>query len=117
MKKIYHLSTCKTCQKVIAQLNNGEGFDLQDIKTEKITPEQLDFMKEKVGSYEALFSRRAMKYRSMGLNEKELSEDDYRNLILEEYTFLKRPVVVIDDEVFVGSAKKAVEGAKQKMGV
>ena len=74
-------------------------------------------MKEKVGSYEALFSRRAMKYRSMGLNEKELSEDDYRNLILEEYTFLKRPVVVIDDEVFVGSAKKAVEGAKQKMGV
>jgi len=117
MKKIYHLSTCKTCQKVIAQLNNGEGFDLQDIKTEKITPEQLDFMKEKVGSYEALFSRRAMKYRSMGLNEKELSEDDYRNLILEEYTFLKRPVVVIDDEVFVGSAKKAVEGAKQKMGL
>jgi len=117
MKKIYHLSTCKTCQKVIAQLNDGKGFEMQDIKTEKITPEQLDFMKEKVGSYEALFSRRAMKYRSMGLNEKELSEDDYRNLILEEYTFLKRPVVVVDDEVFVGSAKKAVEGAKEKMGL
>lgn len=117
MKKIYHLSTCKTCQKVIAQLNNGEGFELQDIKTEQITPEQLDFLKEKVGSYEDLFSRRAMKYRSMGLNEKELNEQDYRNLILEEYTFLKRPVVVIDDEVFVGSAKKAVEGAKEKMGL
>ncbi len=117
MKKIYHLSTCKTCQKVIAELNNGEGFELQDIKTEQITPEQLDFLKEKVGSYEELFSRRAMKYRSMGLNEKALSEQDYRNLILEEYTFLKRPVVVIDDEVFVGSAKKAVEGAKGKIGL
>lgn len=116
MKKIYHLSTCKTCQKVIAQLHKGEGFELQEIKTEPITEEQLDFLKEKVGSYEALFSRRAMKYRSMKLNERELSEKDYRSLILDEYTFLKRPVVVIDGEVFVGSAKKAVLGALDKLG-
>ncbi len=115
MKKIYHLQNCKTCQKVIKELHNGEGFELQNIKEDKITPEQLDFMKDKVGSYEALFSRRAMKYRSMGLNEKTLNEKDYRDLILEEYTFLKRPVVVIDDEVFVGSAKKAVEAAKAKL--
>jgi len=115
MKKIYHLSNCKTCQKVIAQLNNGEGFDLQDIKENALTEEQLNFMKDKVGSYEALFSRRAMKYRSMGLNEKDLGEEDYKKYILEEYTFLKRPVVVIDDEVFVGSAKKAVEGALKKL--
>jgi arsenate reductase len=115
MKKIYHLSTCKTCQKVIARLHDGEGFELQDIKTEKITAEQLDWLKEKVGSYEALFSRRAMKYRSMGLADKELSEDDYRQLILEEYTFLKRPVVVVGEEVFMGSSKKAVEGALAAM--
>ena len=112
MKKIYHLSTCKTCQKVIAQLNGGEGFELQNIKEEPITAEQLDFLKDKVGSYQDLFSRRARKYRSRGLHEQELSEADYRRLILEEYTFLKRPVVVINDQVFVGSAKKAVEGAK-----
>lgn len=115
MKKIYHLSTCSTCKKVIAKLNNGEGFEMQDIKTEALTEEQLDFMKEKVGSYEALFSRRAMKYRSMGLNEMDLSEEDYRKYILEEYTFLKRPVVIIDNEVFVGSAKKSVEGALSKL--
>lgn len=116
MKKIYHLSNCKTCQKVIAQLNGGEGFELQDIKADRITEKQLDSLKEKVGSYEGLFSRRAMKYRSMKLNERELSEQDYRSLILEEYTFLKRPVVVIDEEVFVGSAKKAVQGALEKLG-
>jgi arsenate reductase len=95
--------------------NDGEGFELQDIKTEKITAEQLDWLKEKVGSYEALFSRRAMKYRSMGLADKELSEDDYRQLILDEYTFLKRPVVVVGEEVFMGSSKKAVEGALAAM--
>ncbi|WP_026211301.1 arsenate reductase family protein [Lewinella cohaerens] len=111
MPKIYHLSTCTTCKKVIAALNNGEGFELQDIKTNNVTAEQLDALKEVVGSYEGLFSRRAMKYRSMGLGDKELSEADYRQLILDEYTFLKRPVVVIGDQVFTGSSKKSVEGA------
>lgn len=109
--KIYHLSTCTTCKKVIAALNNGEGFQLQDIKFDNINAAQLDAIKEHAGSYEALFSRRAMKYRSMGLGEKTLSEDDYRQLILEEYTFLKRPVVVIGDQIFTGSSKKSVEGA------
>lgn len=115
MRKIYHLSTCSTCQKIIAELNNGQGFDLQDIKTEKITPEQLDFMHAKVGSYEALFSRKAIKFRSMGLHEKQLGEQDYRNLILEEYTFLKRPVILIEDDIFVGNAKKTVEAAKARI--
>jgi arsenate reductase len=96
---------------VIAALNNGEGFELQDIKTNNVSAEQLDALKEVVGSYEGLFSRRAMKYRSMGLGDKELSEADYRQLILDEYTFLKRPVVVIGDQVFTGSSKKSVEGA------
>ena len=111
MRKIYHLSTCKTCQKVIAALHDGAGFELQDIKTNNVTAEQLDWLKDKVGSYEALFSRRAMKYRSMGLGEKDLSEADYRQLILDEYTFLKRPVVVVGDQVFVGNSKKSVDGA------
>ncbi|MEL7219695.1 MAG: ArsC/Spx/MgsR family protein [Bacteroidota bacterium] len=114
--KIYHLSTCKTCQKVIAALNNGEGFELQDIKFNNISVEQLDALKEHVGSYEAMFSRRAMKYRSMGLADKELSESDYRQLILDEYTFLKRPVVVVGDQVFMGSSKKAVQGALEAIG-
>ena len=117
MKKIYHLANCKTCQRIIAELANGEGFELQNIKEQKITPEQLEAMKIMAGSYEALFSRKAMKYRSMGLQDRNLTEDDYRQLILEEYTFLKRPVVIIDGDIFIGSAKAAVEGAKAKAGI
>lgn len=112
MKKIYHLGNCNTCQRIIGELNNGEGFELQNIKEEKMTAEQLAFMAEKAGSYEALFSRRARKYKSMGLKEKTLSEMDYRDLILEEYTFLKRPVIIIGEEVFVGNSKKVVAAAK-----
>lgn len=115
MKKIYHLSTCSTCQRIIKELGGGEGFILQDIKTASITPAQLEEMHDKVGSYEALFSRRAMKYRGMGLHEKTLSEADYKSLILQEYTFLKRPVVWIDDEIFVGNSKKVVATAVEKL--
>ena len=95
MRKLYHLSTCSTCQRIIKNLDiSGSGLILQDIKTEKITTEQLEEMSRLAGGYEPLFSRRSMKYKSMGLKDKVLSEDDYRNLILEEYTFLKRPVKV-----------------------
>lgn len=87
----------------------GKGFQLQDIKTEKITPAQLDEMHALAGSYEALFSRRSMKYRPMGLHEKTLTEKDYRDLILKEYSFLKRPVAIVDKKIFVGSEKKTVE--------
>lgn len=90
-----------------------KGFEMQDIKTEKITPGQLDQMKKMAGSYEALFSRRAMKYKEMGLKDKKLSENDYRDLILEEYTFLKRPVVIKDEKIFVGNDKKTVEQLKK----
>ncbi len=114
MRKIFHLGNCNTCQRIIKELNDGEGFELQNIKTEPMTPQQIDMMKEKAGSYEALFSRRAMKYRSMGLNEMTLTEDDYRKYILDEYTFLKRPVILIDDEIFVGNSKKVVAAAKTK---
>lgn len=109
MKKAYYLSTCSTCQKILAQIQKPDNFNMQDIKTNTITAEQLKEMKELAGSYESLFSRRAMKYRAMGLHEKELSENDYEQLILEEYTFLKRPVFIVEDKIFVGNSKKTVE--------
>lgn len=89
-----------------------EGFELQNIKTNAITPDQLEEMKILAGSYEALFSRKAMLFRQRGLHEKQLSETDYKNLILEQYTFLKRPVIIFDNQIFVGNSKKNVEQAK-----
>lgn len=111
MKKIYHLSTCNTCQRIIQEINPDNKVQLQDIKTETITQEQLEAMHALAGSYEALFSKRAQLYRQRNLSEQELSEDDYRNLILEHYTFLKRPVMIVNDTIFVGNSKKVVAQA------
>lgn len=113
MRKIYLLGTCSTCQRIIKELSPLNGFTLQDIKTETMTSAQIDEMKNLAGSYEALFSRRAMLFRQRGLHEKTLSEKDYKDLILEHYTFLKRPVVIVNDQIFIGNSKRVVEAAKQ----
>ena len=112
MKKIYFLGTCSTCTRIMKELSVDDSWVQQDIKTEGITPDQIEEMMNLSGTYESLFSRRAMKFKSMGLKDKVLSEDDYKDLILEEYTFLKRPVVIIDNSIFVGNSKKNVDSIK-----
>ncbi len=116
MKKIYHLGSCTTCQRILKEWGKKiKDFEMQEIKTEAITPDQIDEMKKLAGSYEALFSRIALKYRSLGLNEKKLTEKDYRKYILGEYTFLKRPVMINGTEIFVGNAPKIVAAAKESL--
>lgn len=113
---MYYLGTCSTSKAIIQSTKiDTKGFAMQDIKTEKISPAQLDEMMTIAGSYEALFSRRAMKYKEWGLKDRKLAEKDYRRYILEEYTFLKRPVTIIDDKIFIGSEKKTVEALTQEL--
>jgi len=117
MKKIYYLSSCSTCARIMNELDlKKKGFQFQDIKTEKITAEQLEDMKKKAGSYEALFSRVALKYRALGLDKKELTEQEYKKYILEEYTFLKRPVILIGNKITIGNSKKTIANAKELIG-
>ena len=93
----------------MTDLGLHSGFELREIKSKQITPSELDEMKELAGSYEALFSRRSRQYAAKGLKSKTLSESDYRSLILEEYTFLKRPVTILNNQIFIGNTKKEVE--------
>ena len=108
MKKIYFLKTCDTCKRILKSIPL-DGFTLQDIKSEPISPKQLEEMRTLSGSYESLFSRRAKKYKAMDLKNETLSEKDYKQLILEEYTFLKRPVIIVDNQIFIGNSKKNLE--------
>ena len=113
MKKIYYLKTCNTCLRILKELNLTSEFILQDIKSNEITVKQLEEMKELAGSYEALFSKRAKLYKEMGLKDQNLREKDFKHYLLEHYTFLSRPVIIIDNTIFIGSSKKTVEAAKK----
>lgn len=115
MKKTigYILNSCNTCQRIVKEVDwKGE---LQNIKEQNIDSKTLDYIAQQSGGYEKVFSRRAMKYRSLGLNKMTLTEKDYRKYILEEYTFLKRPVFIVDGDVFVGNTKAVVASLKERL--
>ncbi len=90
---------------MMKKFNRLDEFELIDIKSANIDSKTLDFLKEKTGSYEVLFSKRAIKYKTLGLKDKNLSDQDFRQLILDEYTFLKRPVLIEADIVLAGKLK------------
>lgn len=114
MKKVYFLQTCDTCRRILKEVNI-DGFEKQEIKTNAITVDQLEEMRKLTDSYESLFNKRAKLYKERDLKNQNLTETDYRQFILEEYTFLKRPVFIVDNEIFIGNSKKVVEALKERV--
>jgi arsenate reductase-like glutaredoxin family protein len=106
-----YLESCNTCQRIKNELSLPEKIKLQNTKTQPVTEEQVEFLKEKAGSYEALFNRRAQLYRGRNLHEKQLTETDYKELLLDHYTFIKRPILIYNNEAFIGNGKKTVADA------
>jgi arsenate reductase len=118
MKKVFTLSTCDNSRRILKQTNITKlGFEIKDIKTSSITATELEEMQGLAGSYEALFSRRSQKYKSMGLKDVELEEEDFKKLILQEYTFLKRPVIIDGNQIFIGNSKTNVEALLKHLDI
>ena len=103
--KIYYLASCDTCRKIIKTLPKNAKLVFRDIKQDPITAEELNEMVRLSGSYEALFSKKAILYKTLDLKNKTLTETDYKNYILEHYTFLSRPVFIIDNKIFIGNSQ------------
>ena len=106
--KIYYLASCDTCRKIIKSLPNTDKLEFHDIRQNPITLEALEEMHSLSGSYEALFSKKAQLYKSMDLKNRLLTEEDFKKYILEHYTFLSRPVFIIDDKIFIGNGQKNI---------
>ena len=56
-----------------------------------------------------LFNKRAQKLKELPENKKPVKDADFKKLILKEYTFLKRPAAIIDNQVIVGNDPKSVQ--------
>lgn len=106
MNKIYYLASCDTCRKIIKSLPKDHNLVFHDIKQDQITVEELEEMYRLSGSYEALFSKKAQLYKSMDLKNKSLTEADFKKYILEHYTFLSRPVFIIDGKIYIGNSQQ-----------
>ena len=116
MKKVYYLKTCGTNKKIMAPLDLSD-WDLREIKSSPITEEELDEMYKLAGSYEALFSRKSTQIKARELDVKLLKEKDFKKLILDHYSFLKRPVFVTDKEIFIGNEKPNLQSLNAYFGI
>lgn len=106
---VFYLSNCDTCAKILKLLGGAPEFIRQDIKSNPISPEQWKELHSLAGSYDALFSRRAVLYKELNLKDKTLNEEDIKQYLFQEYTFLKRPVFVIDNKIWIGNTKPVIE--------
>ena len=116
MKKIFYLATCDTCKRIMKELGIGDDWEKREIKSSPVSELEIDELKRLAGSYEALFSKRSRQYAAMGLKDRQLSESDLRTLILNEYTFLKRPVIIINDRIYIGNQRSTVDAVKNDPG-
>ena len=101
MKKIYYLSTCDTNKRILKELNLPKDFIKQDLKTNPVSEKELEELYQFSKSYEALINKRARLYNERNLKDKVTKEDDYKKLLLEHYTFLKRPVLINEQKILL----------------
>lgn len=112
MQKVFYLKTCGTCTKILKMFDLSD-WELRELKSSPITEEELAQMYEHSKSYEALFSRRSTQIKVRNIDVKSLEEKDFKELILDHYSFLKRPVFLTDKEIFIGNDKKNIENLEK----
>ena len=92
-------------------------WELRELKSAPITEEELAQMYTLTKSYDTLFSRRSTQIKARGIDVKSLEEKDFKALILDHYSFLKRPVFLTEKEIFVGNEKKTIENLEKFFSV
>jgi arsenate reductase-like glutaredoxin family protein len=114
--RFIYLDSCNTCQRILKEYSLPDGYTIQNTKENPVTEDQVEFLAVQSGSYESLFNRRAQLYRGRNLHEKNLSEYDYKELLLDHYTFIKRPILIHNGVAYIGNSKKTVAAAKEALG-
>ena len=114
MKKVYFLKTCSTCKRIMSEFDLTD-FEQREIKSKVVSEEELQEMYSLSKSYEALFSKKSTQIKERNIDVKSLQEEDFKKLILEDYRFLKRPVFIMGQEIFIGSDKKNIELLREKL--
>jgi arsenate reductase len=102
------MASCDTCRKIIKTLPNSNKLTFIDIRENPISESDLEEMYQLSGSYEALFGKKAQLYKSLGLKDKNLTEADFKKYLLEHYTFLSRPVFIIEEKIYIGNGQKNI---------
>lgn len=112
MNKLYYLSTCSTCKKIINSWKLNKSIKLIDVKKNPINSKGLEAVYLISKNYENIFNKRALLFREVKKETKKITENTYKELILNHYSFLKRPILIIGNKLFIGNSKETVLKAK-----
>jgi Spx/MgsR family transcriptional regulator len=108
----YTYASCSSCRKTIAQLEkSGAHFQSRDYFRQRFDRNELQIVLAKAGLKPSdILSTRSKVYAARDLGSLNLSDDELVDLMLEEPTLLKRPLVIGNGLTVVGhNASKLTE--------
>ena len=79
MNKLYYLSSCSTCKRIINQWSLTKAIDLIDVKKTPLDEKNLKELYKITNSYETLFNKRAQMLKKLNLNINLLDENDFNS--------------------------------------
>jgi arsenate reductase len=116
MKVVFYLKSCNTCTRIIKGIKLNSSFVFREIKSNPLTLKEIEMIHDLSKNYESIFNKRAKLFTEKKLKDVTLTELEYKNYILENYTFLKRPVIITDQKIFIGNSKKNILELKKYLG-
>ncbi|MCC5940240.1 MAG: Spx/MgsR family RNA polymerase-binding regulatory protein [Balneolaceae bacterium] len=109
MIQVYGIKNCNKIRDTRKWLEDKEiEFTFYDLKKEPLTREELEEFVHRIG-LEVLVNKRGMKWRQLGLKDKNLNDDELFEQLLEHQTMMKRPVLIKDEAILVGYDEEAFE--------
>lgn len=109
--EIYTYSNCSSCRNAEA-LATKHGIDAakRDLFKDPLSVEELESLFARIGrSVTEMVSTRSRPYRDLGLADRDLSSEELLALMADHPALIRRPIVVIDRESYVGFNREGLE--------
>lgn len=102
MIKVYGIKNCDSVRKAIKYLKNHElDFEFIDFRETPVSDTEISEWLEH-SDINTLFNTRGTTYRTLKLKELNLDDQGKREWLEKENMLIKRPVIILDNDVIVG---------------
>lgn len=109
MIQVYGIKNCNKVRDTFSWLKKNDiEYEFVDLKKEPLNREELHSLVQQIG-LDVLVNKRGMKWRQLGLKDENLSDDELFEVLLENQTMIKRPVLVQDQAIMVGYDEDSFE--------
>ena len=89
-------------------MQNDVALEERDYFKEPLSEAEIREMAALAG-IDQIFARRSPSLKQMGLAGQDLSEDEMVNLMLQEPKLVRRPMVRVEDQMFVGGGASVLD--------